>query len=309
MTYPLPPQQPRALLALTAWRSRGGRGVLVTAVQFGGMLASVVSPEFLRLADRGSAAFSEASPFPHLVFDGFLRTPAAEALLDDYSRSSHGWTYLNHVNEKKRQLTDRQRMQNATLAIIDALQTDEFVSVLEKITGVAPLIPDPELEGSGLHETPRGGFLNMHVDFITHAVRRRWSRQLNLLVYLNHDWPDEYRGHLELWNRDMKSCEKKILPLFNRCVIFQTSNISYHGYPAPLLCPEGTNRRSLALYYYKDEGHELGLASTRYAPRPDDGLGRRALIRVDTLMLRVFAVMKRYFGVTDRVVSWILRRF
>jgi Rps23 Pro-64 3,4-dihydroxylase Tpa1-like proline 4-hydroxylase len=101
----------------------------------------------------------------------------------------------------------------------------------------------------GLHQIERGGFLDVHIDFNVHP-KLRLDRRLNMLIYLNHDWPEEYGGHLELWSRDMTSCEKRILPLFNRTVIFSTTDGSFHGHPRPLSCPEGRTRKSVSLYYY-----------------------------------------------------------
>ncbi len=71
-----------------------------------------------------------------------------------------------------------------------------------------------------------------------------------MLVYLNEDWPEEYGGELELWSRDMQSCERRIRPLAGRCVIFNTTADSFHGHPRPLSCPDGKTRKSIALYYY-----------------------------------------------------------
>ena len=76
------------------------------------------------------------------------------------------------------------------------------------------------------------------------------NRRLNLLLYMNKGWEDAWRGHLELWDRGMKGCVKKVAPVFNRCVIFSTTDDAYHGHPHALECPEGTTRKSLALYYY-----------------------------------------------------------
>jgi hypothetical protein len=67
---------------------------------------------------------------------------------------------------------------------------------------------------------------------------------------LNKDWKEEFGGHLELWNRDVRQCEAKILPLFNRLVVFGTTDFTFHGHPNPLQCPEGMTRKSLALYYF-----------------------------------------------------------
>ena len=89
----------------------------------------------------------------------------------------------------------------------------------------------------------------MHTDFNWHP-KLRLDRRLNLLVYLNKDWKEEYGGHLELWDREMSHCEQKILPVFNRTVVFSTTDFSYHGHPTPLACPEGMSRKSVSFYYY-----------------------------------------------------------
>jgi len=78
------------------------------------------------------------------------------------------------------------------------------------------------------------------------------DRRLNMIVYLNQHWQEEYGGHLELWNRDMTRCEAKVLPVWNRTVVFNTTDFSYHGHPAPLCCPDSTTRKSISLYYYSN---------------------------------------------------------
>lgn len=268
-----------------------------------------VAPATLEALRRdGHARFRSAQPFPHIMVDDFLRPEAAEAVLDEFDTMKEGWTYLVHVNERKQQLTQMARLAPGTRALIDELQSPEFIEVLERFTGIRGLIPDPDLDGSGLHEIKPGGFLNMHVDFLAHTVRKHWSRQLNLLIYLNKDWQDAYNGHLEFWDRDVKTCEKKMLPIFNRCVVFQTSDISFHGHPAPLACPPGRSRRSVALYYYRDEGRVVSLSSTNYRPLPGDRPVKRLLIAADRFLLRVYALLKRYTGLSDSVVNAIMKR-
>jgi hypothetical protein len=112
-----------------------------------------------------------------------------------------------------------------------------------------------------------------------------------------------------MWSRDKRRCEKKVLPVFNRCLIFQTSEISWHGHPTPLGCPPETSRKSLALYYYRDEGHTVSLVSTDYRAGPTDFRKRRALIALDRWALRVYSLLKRYVGLRDPVISAILKRF
>ncbi|MEQ8908107.1 MAG: 2OG-Fe(II) oxygenase [Vicingaceae bacterium] len=133
-----------------------------------------------------------------------------------------------------------------------ALNSEPFLSFLQTITGIdEPLISDPYFIGGGQHEIKKDGFLKIHADFNKHP-KLGLDRRINFLVYLNKDWKEEYGGHFELWDKDMKKCEKKILPVFNRLAMFSTTDFSYHGHPDPLNCPEGRSRKSLALYYYSN---------------------------------------------------------
>src|SRR5215210_1660828 len=138
-------------------------------------------------------------------------------------------------------------------AVIDSLFPDEVLrTVLAAFLQPAEiegLIPDPYFGGAGPHQILPGGFLKVHVDFNRHPLLQL-DRRLNLLVYLKEDWEEAYGGHLELWDREMTRCERKILPVFNRTVVFSTTDFSFHGHPVPLSCPEGRSRKSVSFYYY-----------------------------------------------------------
>jgi hypothetical protein len=134
-----------------------------------------------------------------------------------------------------------------TKAFIEYLNSAAFIKKVEELTGIDGLIADPELKGGGLHEIPHGGFLNMHVDFNWHP-RLQAVRKLNLLLYLNENW--QWNGELIL-SKDGRERTKVIAPLFNRCVLFPTTDTSWHGHPDPLTAPH--SRRSIALYYYRKE--------------------------------------------------------
>ncbi|MFL2878651.1 MAG: 2OG-Fe(II) oxygenase [Candidatus Pelagibacter sp.] len=121
---------------------------------------------------------------------------------------------------------------------------------MNSITGIEEtLIPDPYFYGGGLHQIFKGGFLKVHSDFYLHP-KMKLDRRLNILIYLNEDWREEYGGALELWDKDMKKCEKKMFPELNNVCIFSTDHRSFHGHPNPLNCPENISRNSIALYYY-----------------------------------------------------------
>ena len=122
---------------------------------------------------------------------------------------------------------------------------------MEKLTDIGDLTGDEELFGGGLHQSINGAYLNVHVDYNIHP-KTKYHRRLNVLVYMNKDWKDEYEGHLELWDftKGKKDLIGRYAPLFNRCVIFETNEVSFHGHPKQLNTPTGKNRKSLATYYY-----------------------------------------------------------
>src|SRR5262249_39051246 len=126
--------------------------------------------------------------------------------------------------------------------------------------------------GGGLHQIEKGGFLKIHADFNYHDKLKLY-RRLNLLVYLNKDWSEDYGGHFELWDTEMTKCEQRVLPVFNRCVVFTTTDTSFHGNPVPLTCPEGRTRKSIALYYYTVENpnpERAAAHSTLFKARPGE---------------------------------------
>ena len=131
------------------------------------------------------------------------------------------------------------------------LNSNPFVGLLEKITGIAGLLADPHLAGGGVYNTSPGGYLRVHADFNKHP-QYGLDRRLNLLIYLNEDWLPQYGGDLELWSENMESCIHRIAPIAGRCVVFRTTSTSFHGHPHPLTCPDDRSRRSIALYYYSN---------------------------------------------------------
>jgi Rps23 Pro-64 3,4-dihydroxylase Tpa1-like proline 4-hydroxylase len=206
-----------------------------------------------RLKDIGRAhteAYRAADPFPHLVLDDLFDPHLLRDVLEEFdSMDRTSWHYTERDTERKYSTEDFQHFGPTTRAVITQLNAAPFLAFLEKLTGIAGLIADPHLRGGGLHEIRRGGALGVHADFNFYK-RLGLYRRLNLLVYLNEGWSDEWGGDLELWDRAGKRCVRRVSPVFNRSVIFDTSNFSYHGHPHPLQCPEDRSRKSIALYYY-----------------------------------------------------------
>jgi hypothetical protein len=259
------------------------------------------------LARDGTAAFAEAKPFPHLVIDDFLPDEVLEHVIAEHAATDAGWDHYHHYNEKKLAVTRFELLGEHTRALVRQLQSPRFLGFLEKLSGVSGLVADPELEGAGLHKVLPGGYLNIHADFLTHGRVPSWTRQINLILFLNRSWQVSWGGDLEFWEGDMSRCGVSIPPIANRCVIFHTTPISLHGHPSPLACPEGQARRSLALYYFRQESVPQPLHPTHYYPRPGDPRHKRLLVAADRLLLHAYALLKRYTRLQDRLVSRLLK--
>lgn len=262
-----------------------------------------------QLAKQHRADFESAEPFPHVVLDDFLSPEIAESVVPEFADHESGWAHYHHYNQRKMAITQLEGMGPNNRRLVEALQSEAFVRFVEEITGLEGLIADPHLDGAGMHKTLPGGHLNMHTDFLSHPSHSDWSRQVNLLIYFNPDWQEEWMGNLELWDRKVKNCVQSIFPKFNRCVLFQTSNISYHGHPHLLTCPEGTSRNSIALYYFQHSAKKLDLHPTTYRFLPSDSRSKRWLIGLDTFAVRLYSMLRRRGGLQDRMLDRILKYF
>jgi hypothetical protein len=248
-----------------------------------------------------------AKPFPHIVLDDFLVREIAERATDEFPLPTpERWLTYVHVNERKYGNRDAQTWGPTLQLVAKEFSSPRFVRFLQGLTGIEGLFVDESMEGGGLHQSLTGGFLNIHADFTVHPHHRNWRRRVNLLLYLNDEWPVEYGGALEFWSTDMKERDKVIAPLGNRVVIFNTDADSLHGHPDSLRCPPEVSRRSLALYYFSIED-DPPVRSTEYRARPGDG-PRAVLIYLDKHVLRAYDRVKRRLGLSDQAASQLLRR-
>lgn len=258
---------------------------------------------------EASDSYQQAAPYPHIQFDDFLQADAAQQAMNAFPPvKGDGWIHYLHVNEKKHGLNKMDRIPPYLQEVIRSLNSDEFLAALSQLTGIPGLKADPSLEGGGLHQSQRGGFLNIHADFTVHPHKRNWRRRVNLLIYLNEGWQPEYKGDLELWTRDMKRCERKISPIFNRCVVFNTDEDSYHGLPEPIACPEEMTRKSIALYYFTEEDTAPKKRNTNYRARPGDGI-KSVFIYLDKQLVNVYSTVKGWLGINDDFISKVLGFF
>lgn len=217
--------------------------------------------QLLELAAAHREHYQAARPFPHISLDDVLPDVVLDAVLEEFpAPGQDGWLRFDSDHERKLASVGDEAMGDATRHLLAEFNSAAFVDFLEELTGIRGLVVDPYFEGGGMHQIERGGHLDVHVDFNRHP-RTGLDRRLNLLIYLNRDWEPEWGGELQLWSADMKTCERRIVPRFNRLVVFSTTERSFHGHPEPLTCPEDRTRRSLALYYYSNgRPEEKGVA-------------------------------------------------
>jgi 2OG-Fe(II) oxygenase superfamily len=223
------------------------------------------------LAKEKAEEYKNNKPFPHIYFDDFLPLEAAEAALRDFPQPKQlVWSEFNTTNERKLAFDVVEKLPPTVRDVLYFLNSRPMIQFLEVLTGIQGIIPDPYYVGGGLHQIKPGGKLEVHADFNFH-VKLKLDRRINVLVYLNKDWKEEYGGHFELWNREMTRAEQRVLPVFNRCAIFSTTSFSYHGHPNPLTCPPDRTRKSIATYYYSNgrPEEEVGEAhTTLFQERP-----------------------------------------
>lgn len=222
--------------------------------------------------DRYRVAFDTAQPFRHVVINDILDEDVAGAVEAGFdvalAHKSHEAPKAHKDVFHKTGTPKWDLMTPAQVGALETINSNRFTSYLEKLTGIASVHADTDLTGGGLHSSKRGGYLNVHTDFNFHP-KTGLHRRLNLIVYLNREWREEWGGALELWNDTVTKCEAKYYPQFNRAILFETSEISFHGHPTPMTCPEEVTRKSIALYYYSEWPADLQQRSkTNYVLTP-----------------------------------------
>jgi len=201
------------------------------------------------------ADFQSRIPFRYTVIESFFEPSKAELIASEYPPVQSGvWDGTTYIDQVKKFQRSTFEPNTIVSDVLQELNSNEFLNWLQEVTDIKALIADPTFFGGGLHQSVNGAYLNVHVDFNLHP-KTNHHRRLNVLIYLNSDWKEEFGGFLELW--DLRDKKRKIqlaniAPTFNRCVVFETSEISFHGHPKPLNMPIGATRKSIATYYYTD---------------------------------------------------------
>jgi hypothetical protein len=236
------------------------------------MIRSQVLNDALDIQNR----FQTALPFRHAVIEGFLEPEVCERLLEDfpcfnakYALNEHGEVGGKAVVEQMGSISP------AYAKFYEYINSHAFLQKMSDLTGIPNLIADATLFGGGTHENRDGQYLDAHIDFNVDEKRMLY-RRLNLLIYLNKEWEESWGGNIQLHSnpRYPETNETfQFAPLFNRAVIFETSEYSWHGFETITL-PEDKkhlSRKSISIYLYtKDRPAEEVVAphTTFYICRP-----------------------------------------
>ena len=195
-------------------------------------------------------AYASAKPYPHVVMDGFFDEAVLDKVAEDFSESRDRdwirWDTVHEIKQTSRGIVD---LSSFTQLLFLRLSSEPFLEHIRYITGIDDLVWDPTFKGGGLHESFRGSWLNVHADWTNHP-HLPLARRLNLIIYLNRDWEEDWNGALKLYDPETKAEGASVAPLYNRAVLFPTTDKTFHGFPEAITCPPGRTRKSISIYYW-----------------------------------------------------------
>lgn len=220
------------------------------------------------LGASAAESYQSKTPYHYANFDNFLPEDVLDKVLYELESLPEVEDSFNRAQERLKTSYIPERLPPYTKNLFYALNSRPFLMFLEQMSGIDGLIPDPYFSGGGIHVVANGGHLDIHADFNHHA-KLNLERRMNVLIYLNKDWEEEFGGSFEIWENDMSKQVEKFTPIFNRMVCFSTSSTSMHGNPETVAHPDGIPRRSIALYYYTAtwDGSKRS-HTTQFKPRP-----------------------------------------
>lgn len=245
---------------------------------------SVAKETGAKYADK----YQSAEPYHHICLDNFLPMEIIDQVRADLASLPDAQRSFDAAEEKLKSQYNPDRLPQYTRNLFYLFNSRPFILFLEEMTGIKGLIPDPYFIGAGIHKTLNGGYLNIHADFNVHK-QMQLERRLNMLIYLNPPWKEEWGGSFEVWDKPMEKKVASFAPTENRMCCFSTGSDTWHGNPEPVNHPEGLPRQSIALYYYTATWDDSRVAhSTIFKPRPgtsdaSEARGRRHRLLKDVL--------------------------
>jgi Rps23 Pro-64 3,4-dihydroxylase Tpa1-like proline 4-hydroxylase len=220
-----------------------------------------------------NTAFLNAEPFEHIVIDNFLETSYAETISEKFPAVNSDWHEYKNPIEVKYTYDNINDLDPDLKNFFYYLSSPEVTNIMRSITGISDLEYDEYLHGAGLHKHPRYGRLNIHLDYEKHPISGK-ERRLNVILFMSKEWNPIWNGSNELWDKDVTKCVTKTQIKFNRAIIFKTNDISWHGLPEQIMCPDDVFRNSLAYYYVSplntQKPEDSYRKKAKFIKRPED---------------------------------------
>ncbi len=222
--------------------------------------------------DEYARAFNSAAPVRHVVIDDFLDPDFAQRLYDDLPQAGDMPKSRDYMFSDKRELSTLDRHSEISRQLHEAFMSAQFADFLAPLAG-HPVFLDPAYVGGGFHAGAEGSFLDLHTDFNIHPTHEDWLREFNILLYLNPGWEPSWGGELLLTDRP-GAPTTAVEPRFNRLVIMESTDTSFHGYER-ISFPAGRSRRSVAAYAYSPVGAgTVSRHTTNWVPQDGSPLKR-----------------------------------
>jgi len=219
-----------------------------------------MSDEWERLLSNKkiSSVFKDANPFPNIFLNTFFNESFCNSLLSEFPKFEDG-DYLNEmgIRGNKSSYTNFKKLGGSYKKLDELIQSKEFLADLSSLTGIKKLEYDPEYIGGGTHENINFQSMSTHVDFNYHPITKL-HRRINIIIYLNEVWNNEWGGGLTLHSNPWKPIDDYEITLtskINNAIIFETSERSWHGFNEVMI-PQDVlikSRKSIALYFYTKE--------------------------------------------------------
>jgi Rps23 Pro-64 3,4-dihydroxylase Tpa1-like proline 4-hydroxylase len=223
--------------------------------------------------DNLKSQFVTAEPFQHIIIDDFLNDKYIEKLTELFPNDYEKWHKYENPIEVKYAFDNINILSEDLKNYFYILSTKMFIDKIQKLTGINDLEYDEYLHGAGLHSHTTNGRLSIHLDYEKHPYSGK-ERRINIILFLSKEWKNEWNGANELWDKDISKCVVKTNVKFNRAIIFKTNDISWHGVPEKILCPNNIYRNSLAYYYVSPlntiKSDNEYRQKAKYAKRPND---------------------------------------
>ncbi len=240
-------------------------------------ISKLINPNILTAQHRKDLylQFCSNKPIRHLVIDNFLNKDFATLISTHFPAMEEMKIHYHGINEKKSEHSDFNNLDLSFSQLHAALSSNVFIGWLKQVTTIEKLETIDDRLGYGLHQGGNNSFLDIHIDYNLHPLKKKY-RKLNFILFFNQPWKTEWGGHLELWDEKVKNCVQSISPVFNRCVIFECSDVSYHGY-SRIVVPAGITRKSYYQYYFIPIEDRIAFHDTIFKPRPQESTLKKLL--------------------------------